>query len=126
MQISRELMSPMISSYVTMPDEGNLIAVLLNVVDPALRKETVERLVRRIKRAGLNAMCGVSSCAAQLDQLRMCFIEAVSALNAAGEETLIFYEDLQMHSAQVNRRLIETDALEAALRAGSLRRRRSI
>ena len=118
MQISRELMSPMISSYVTMPEEGNLIAVLLNVVDPALRKETVERLVRRIKRAGLNAMCGVSSCAAQLDQLRMCFIEAVSALNAAGEEALIFYEDLQMHSAQVNRRLIETDALEAALRAG--------
>lgn len=118
MQISRELASPAVSSYVTLSDEGNLIAILVNVMNLDLRRETMEQFMRCIKQAGLTAMCGVSSCVAQMNRLRMCFIEAVSALNAAGDASLIFYEDLQSQPVQLSKRLIETEALESALRTG--------
>ena len=125
-RIAREISCSAFCCYATLSDRGDLVAVLFNTADPALRKEAVERLAFACAQENLAVICGVSSCAAQIEQLRLCFMEAVSALNAAGTASIMYYEDIQIYGDMLSEQNAKLDLLNAALRTGDSQNAQSL
>lgn len=116
--ITREMSGPELSCYATRSDEGELIAVLFNAADPALRTQSTEEMLAACRRAGLVAVCGVSTCITRPDRLKQCFFEAASAMNAADESGPVYFETLKSSPGMPIDQEVELNRLSAALIAG--------
>lgn len=110
--------TPAYCCYAACSAEGDMVEVLFNTEDPALRSEAAERLVTLCTEENLRIVCGVSSCTGDPGRLNLCMVEAISALNTAGESQLMYYEDIHTKSDVFAEQNLKLSQLNEMIRSG--------
>lgn len=110
--------TPAYCCYAASSAEGDMVEVLFNTEDPALRSEAAERLISLCAEENLRVVCGISSCTGDPGRLNFCMVEAVSALNTAGENQLMYYEDIHTRSDVFAEQNLKLNQLNELIRSG--------
>ena len=119
MKLPQGDIDPDYAQYITLSDNQSLVEVMINASGPDLCKTAVAALVENCKSIGLRAAFGVSSCINGKEKLRLCVIEALSAMNAVGDSNIAFYDEISTGINGHLSQLSDFDALDAHLHSGN-------
>lgn len=93
-QAAQQIENDALRCYAGFSAEAGCIAVLLNMASADARMDDAHRLLAACEALGLSVLMGVGQSCASVSRLQASFLEAISALNAAGNVPIRFYEQL--------------------------------